>query len=321
MEFNIKKRIKKFENFKIDLYSKDELLGIGGQGKVYKYCKKTSVSDCIATKKFYITKNASKYLKNPYTLKALKYDNYIELASSELINQLILQSICPNFILNYSWDHKERQGICDDRYPYVVYHYNELITGKVISFGDFVEEKHDLNIFYNAYFQISVAIFALEKHFNMKHLDLNNPDNILVKKVKKGGYWKYVINDIEYNIPNLGYIFLINDLGMAYIPGIFKSYYSLEKYHNVRKHKGFDLMQLYKSTMRYSSMDKAGKTKIKNMIKRLISDDYWKYVIYDAFNELYSKEQKNLKLIDTFNLDKKIDKTDIDKKLKGLVIY
>ena len=52
-------------------------------------------------------------------------------------------------------------------------------------------------------------------YVNNTKLELINYDlhlhNIFVKKVKPGGYWVYIIKNIKYYIPNIGYIFIIGD--------------------------------------------------------------------------------------------------------------
>ncbi|KAJ3223125.1 hypothetical protein HDU81_009385 [Chytriomyces hyalinus] len=67
-------------------------------------------------------------------------------------------------------------------------------------------------------FQVAAALFALERYFQARHNDLHY-GNVLVHKVKPGGYWKYVINEKAYFVPNCGYMFVLWDFGLAHIPG------------------------------------------------------------------------------------------------------
>ena len=144
-----------FKNTKKKLV-KSDFLGKGGQGSVYKFC--SDKNKCMAIKKMYLNEKESKYVNNPYDRKALKYSNYIELTSMKLINEIIKQKICPNFILNYSFKYKEREGICNDLYPYTSYFYNEYINNSQI-YTEWVKEIHSIEEWTNAYFQIICCFF------------------------------------------------------------------------------------------------------------------------------------------------------------------
>ena len=59
-----------------------------------------------------------------------------------------------------------------------------------------------------------VAIFQILTLFLVKQIDENvkklkiDMSNLYVKNIKKGGYWKYVINGIDLYVPNYGFIIL-----------------------------------------------------------------------------------------------------------------
>lgn len=324
--FNLEEN-KEFEKKKF--FSKNKLLGEGDQGKVYKYEYKHTINNQtndknIAIKKLYLEKADSKYIYDIYNKKALKLGVYIEFAASQLLNQLVLQSICPNFVLNYGYDFVQRNGICSDIYPYTAYHYNEYINSSTM-YTDWVQIEHSIDLWYNAFFQIIISIYCMQKYFNMTHLDLHS-DNIFVKQVKAGGYWIYIINNKEYKIQNLGYIFYIGDLGHAWIPNILKSWFISEKYKNKLIYKNFDLERLFKSTLKISTSPKDFKTKIKYMIKTLKSDkisfidiitEIWdeKYV-YDNYG---NPKELNSDIIDIFNLDKKLIVDNIPYELRNIL--
>lgn len=130
---------------------------------------------------------------------------FTELISQTLINQLILQKVCPNFSFNYYWEYV----------PPVIRSYNEYVA-----YGDFhkwAQEKHSYDMWCNALFQIMVGLLSLKRYFNMLHTDFHSK-NILVNKVKPGGYWTYIIDGFKYYLPNLGFQFLIHDFGFCWIP-------------------------------------------------------------------------------------------------------
>lgn len=324
MEFTIKKRKQKYNyfkegNFDFSLLKKSFLLGEGGQGKVYRMCDTTHSrkNECIAVKKFYLEKKTSKFLETPFLSKAFTHSNFIELASSKLINELILQNISQNFILNYDWSYKERSGVCDEIFPYVSFHYNELIDSSEL-YTDWVQKKHTLNEFYNAYFQIIVGIYTLQTYFGMTHLDLHS-DNIIVKKVTKGGCWKYIINDDIYYLPNLGYIFLINDFGHAFVPKYFKSLFIREDYRNTKITKIFDIQHLFRSTKNISTSSSTFKNIIKIDFIKNVKNNVMSFS--GAIRSIWQKKYKKPfgKVIKTFDTNISLDTKTIPKELKPLI--
>ncbi len=319
------KKILKETDDKKGLFHKDELLGEGYQGKVHKYCKKNKCVEPLAVKKIYLPIKEGKFVDDIYNPKALKYGSYIELASNHLINELVLQGISPNFMLHYMHDIEERWGICSYDYPFKMYHYNEFINNAV-SYTDWVSEDHSIHEWYNAFFQITTAIFALQKYFNMTHLDLHS-DNILVKKVKKGGYWSYIINGNVYKVPNLGYQFFIVDFGHAWIPNNFKSWFISQKYKKKQIHRGFDIYQLFKSTLSFDTAPKNFKKDVNYLIKKLRKNDDFDNIIEDIWGDKYVYDTSSGKVktvttkkLDTFNFDKRLYIKKIPKELQHLVV-
>lgn len=140
-----------------------------------------------------------------YTAEDFNKPCFTELITQTIVNQLILQKICPNFSFNYYWEHDNT----------VIKTYNEFVNAG--DFHQWARENHSYHEWCNALFQIMVGLLSLKRYFNMLHTDFHTR-NILVYKVKKGGYWTYTINGFKYYLPNLGYQFLIHDFGFAWIP-------------------------------------------------------------------------------------------------------
>lgn len=303
------KLTKKVE-FKQKYLIKDKILGRGYQGTVYKYCYNNDDcknKDFLAVKKIYLNQKESKYIDDALNIKAFKYGNYIELASSILVNQLLFQNISQNFIFNYSHEYIERDGICSDKYPYSSYHFNEYIDN-AITFGEWITYPHQVNELYNAYFQIVSGVYALQKYFNMTHLDLHGA-NILVKTVKKGGYWEYIIHDNTYIVPNLGYVFYIGDFGQA----------SLKK-TKYKIHKSFDIYTLFKSTIHKSVSSDTFKKNIKKFIKKVRLSDSTPAVIYEFWGLKY-QYSNDKDIIERFDMTKKLKIKDINIKLRHFVTH
>jgi len=322
MEYNIKHRKNLYKKFvqslnktgrnRLDLKKKD-LLGKGYQGIVYNYCDK---KNCVAVKKVFLENKQARYLKNPFSIPALKYENFIELASMKLTNPIVLQKICPHFILHYKSTIKKSEAPCEDEYPYSSKYYNEYIDGG-ITYTKWVKQMHTKNEWYNAYFQITVAIYCLQKYFNMIHLDLHS-DNILVKRVKSGGYWKYIINGKSYYVPNYGFIFFINDFGHAWIPENFQSWIVRKKYKTKVIHKNFDIMKLFNSTLNFSTSSPSFKNEIKQIIKDLETNKNFTDIIESMWDN-YLKRQTNI--IESYNLDKPVSLSEVPKELHYLILH
>ena len=290
---NYKKLLKNVTHSEQKHFVKESIIGEGYQGKVYKYCKIDTKcqNESIAIKKIYLDNKQSKFINNYLDKKALTHGVFIELATSRLTNQLLLQNISPNFVFNYVSSFSKRTGICNDNYPYASYYYNEFIQNSE-TYDDWVYEKHSTNEWYNVYFQIIVNIYILQKYFNMIHLDLHS-GNILVKKIPKGGYWEYIIDDKSYKLPNLGYQLFIIDFGQAWIPDLFKTGYVKNP------HKAYDLQKLFRSTLNFSTSSKEFKSQIRNIIKRIKNEEHFENIINDIWGKMYSKN--NVKIIDTYN--------------------
>ena len=311
---NYKNLLKNFSHDTQSHFEKKSVIGEGYQGKVYKYCKKDTICKFIAIKKMYIDNKQSKFVDNYLNPKALKYGVFIELAASRLTNQLLLQKLSPNFVFNYVSTFNERTGICNDRFPYASYYYNEFIDNSD-TYDNWVYKTHSNKEWYNVYFQIIVNILLLQKYFNMIHLDLH-AGNILVKKIKKGGYWEYIIDDKSYKVPNLGYQLFIIDFGQAWIPNLFKTGYVKNP------HRAYDLQKLFRSTLNFSKSSKDFKIEIRNIIKRVKNEERFEAIIYDIWNKMYvnSKNTKNSILIESYNTDKILKIETLPKILKNYLL-
>jgi hypothetical protein len=140
-----------------------------------------------------------------YSRQSFNKPSMIEIISNTLLNQLVFQKICPNFPINYNWDYTNNK----------MFLFNELA-----SYGDFdtwMRGNRTNEEWFNAFFQIMIGLLAMKRYFNMLHTDFH-VGNILVQKVKKGGYWIYKLDNKRYIVPNLGYVFLIADFGFSWIP-------------------------------------------------------------------------------------------------------
>jgi serine/threonine protein kinase len=327
---------------------KKNRLGKGEQGVVYKGLLLGRGKDRgldLVIKRGYLERKEAKLIysqKDQFSKKALQYEAFIEIAATILVTELVKQRVCPNFVMTYSYRFKERDTVCDDQYPAKVYLFNEWIPG-VQLFDTFCQnEKHSLAVWFNSYFQILAGIYAMQETLGMAHADLHS-DNILVATVKKGGHWKYTIDGVDYYVPNLGYQFLINDFGHAWIPGKMESWYVREHVKpKGKKQKNIDPLRIFKLVLEYSVAPKRVKD-IVDLTVELFKDTSVEIVdiIYTIFGSyfLMSEMESSKKLetscrkepyfcyfkklrskqIDSFDLDKGIEKGDINNVLWKLI--
>lgn len=306
------------KNYKTN-FQKVRKIGSGGHGVVFEMCHNKK---CMAVKKTYIDWKLADFFDDQFNSEALKEGIYIELLAGNLLTQIVLQGVSPHFAMNYAWDYKERDraDVCAEIYPYKMFHYNELIFNSE-TFTDWTKDIHSLKEWYNAYFQITSGIYVLQHYFNMTHFDLH-ADNVLVQRVKKGGYWNYKIDNVNYKVPNLGYRFFIIDLGSAFIGKKFKSWYEKQYKDNKRITRSFDIMSLFESTLEFSTSPREFKSEIRKLIRDLDEKEHFASIIYDLWYENnYDTVRKGSKLLDSFDLDKPFDTTDIPKEIQHLITF
>jgi hypothetical protein len=201
----------------IDMFNKT-LLSAGSEGTVYitqfkkistppvilKQLDLASIAETKLISKGILNGSPDKVYKLFLTHTAFKKPSLIELIAQTLTNQLVLQNITPHFVMNYYWDYKK---------PFLN-SYNEKAD---LDFHSWANQQHSDEEWFNALFQIMVGLAAMQRYFKILHTDFH-AGNILVKKVTPGGYWVYTIDNFRYRVPNLGYVFLINDFGFSWIP-------------------------------------------------------------------------------------------------------
>lgn len=238
-----------------------------------------------------------------YSKDAFNKPSLIELISFQLTNQLVLQKICPHYILNYNWDYTKN----------VIRQYNEYATSD--NFYNWAKQKHSNELWLNALFQIMISVLAIKRYFNMIHTDLHLK-NILVHKVKPGGYWTYIINDRKYYLPNLGYIFLLSDFGYAWIPqklGVPFHYKNIMEHTTINGRNIYDIIILIKSLKNIDTVPKS----IINILEQsfpktefiIFTKEYYEKIA----NELGKKQTTTSELSDKSQLDKsQLDKSNVE---------
>lgn len=260
-----------------------ELIAHGGTSKIYKICFK---KNCVILKDVHVRKNEYR-LNNE---RIIKSSHLIEKTALELTNTLVLNSVCPHFILMYSHYiiHREND-ICTQEYPIKSVLINEFTPG--ITLDLFLENEDDEFVLYNVFFQIVCSLYAMKKHLSMMHIDLHL-ENIMIQTRKSGGYFEYKIDDKIYYLPNIGYHIVLIDFGHAWIPNIMESWFIRQRFNKKKIKYGYDIFRLLKSINEFEITNFSKNVrKDLNYIKRqeLSSDS-----IYKIFGSKFNKKGKKL---------------------------
>lgn len=177
----------------------------------------------LAVKKIPLSAEDIDYSWKPLSKQALTSELWAELFIMRLCNVLVENKVTPNLPVYANY------FVCDscqyenaalrNKFPAggpCVILINELANAGDIK--TWSETDRDNDEWINAYFQIFSAIYSLQKYFDVSHHDLHW-GNVLVHKIPPGGYWRYTIDGVDYDVPNLGWLFTLWDFGYARIPG------------------------------------------------------------------------------------------------------
>jgi tRNA A-37 threonylcarbamoyl transferase component Bud32 len=245
--------------------------------------------------------------KNPLQIYELFYSmkkninmpSLIETICYTLTNQLVFQNICPHFGLNYYWEYTTDNKII---------YYNEYANYS--TFFDWAKVSRSQQEWMNLLVQIIISIICMQKYFNIIHGDLHSL-NILIYKVQGGGYWKYIIDDKEYIVPNLGWVILVIDFGFTSISGkvYIKWYYEDHIKELSKKQRIF-------YDFNYLSHDLIKQRQpVKNLLKETLKKTSYKSTKYtlinlldDYYKEIIQPSAKPTQFIDTYDLNKQLNK-------------
>jgi serine/threonine protein kinase len=175
---------------------------------------------------------------------------------------------------------------------------NELADGNLENW--LMERPRSKLDIQNAIFQIAAGLYAIQKYFDMTHNDLHT-GNVLVHKIKKGGYWMYKINGKCFAIPNLGQIFVLWDFGMAHIPGKIRGFDDFRINDSKPSGREADIGRITRhigEILKGQSLEIISKIKKKDDLEHIFSSFFESY-------RISSHEADTRTFIDIFDLDKK----------------
>lgn len=183
------------------LLVKSRLLGTGCYGNVYKI----PIDDIHVALK--LSKTRDDAMKEPFGTHNSSW-NEINILKTFNVNK------CPNIpVLSSYFACSKSKIILDEEET----EQESAITVVEIASGDlrnFFKKNPPVELIWSALFQILVALHYIQMNGQIMHFDIKM-ENVLYYVVKPGGYWKYTINKMDYVLPNLGYIFILNDFGLS----------------------------------------------------------------------------------------------------------
>lgn len=184
-----------------------EMIGKGCYGNVYKGYK-DSVTFAV---KF--SKLSKESVSKPYSLDYVSW--YEPFFLKDIFRPLVINNVCPNLPLIYDTFICEKYKLTiknqEEEHPCVIT-VVELASGDLKNYFNSGPLAEDL--VYSALFQIMAGLWAIQKYAQILHYDIKK-ENILFYKIRSGGYFHYKILGQDFYVPNLGYLFILNDFGLS----------------------------------------------------------------------------------------------------------
>jgi hypothetical protein len=152
-----------------------------------------------------------------------RYPVWREWKSLDLLSRLVKKQICPNlpilydkFLCNYCTYENEQLDPSGKMCLLLLSELSDkdLRQWIIDKSKEDITESVRIEEWYNCYFQILVAIYAIQKYYQLAHRDLHW-GNILFNNTIKQGYWIYQIDNIKYYLPNAGFVVKLWDFGKS----------------------------------------------------------------------------------------------------------
>lgn len=129
-----------------------------------------------------------------------------------ICTELVRWQVCPNFIWTVNW------GLCKDHTD----NSTGIVTvSEVAELGDLKswcgKSNWSYAVWKSALFQIFAGIWTMQKYFDLTHRDLHW-GNVFVQEIEEGGVFHYIIEGVDYYVPNFGFLFMIGDFGNVHVP-------------------------------------------------------------------------------------------------------
>ena len=186
------KFLKKLDDYDI------EKLGEGARGKIYKLIDiKNNIS--LSTKIMLVDDRNTKYIMDLKSPRWREVKLLLDFTNDFKDNKI------RNLPLMYGYQ------VCKIRNFNAIIIYYEYFEDIL---KNWLNEKHTDDEWISLVLQILITIKFLREKYKVTHNDLTWV-NIMYNKIDKTGDWKYITNDYELYIPNMGYEFIFWDFGSS----------------------------------------------------------------------------------------------------------
>lgn len=175
----------------------------GGMGEIYFFyittTDKTLYEIALKIQKFKPWQLQKKNFKSPFI------NIWKELYLLNESVQMVQSRVTQNLPLTYWY------RICKNDNDTYLMLYNELFDGNL---KQWLQENHSIAEWKSFLFQIWHTVYLFGSVMNMVHYDYRIL-NILFKRCKPGGHWKYTMKGNDYYVPNEGSVFIAWDFASA----------------------------------------------------------------------------------------------------------
>jgi hypothetical protein len=191
-------------------------IGRGSFGKVY--LASLNNHTFVVKEATVPTEQSNKIKYNKIYNEILPSNSYVdEYKIMELLSEQVVKGGFPNFILSYKAAVCEtclesRKEIC----------FMIFMEPAMCNFDEFIVNMASITMIsnyryrYSIIYQLLLGMCVFHLKYGIFHQDLHS-QNIIVLKVKTGGYFRYIMNEKEYLVKNYGYLFCLHDFGSSMI--------------------------------------------------------------------------------------------------------
>jgi len=131
------------------------------------------------------------------------------------VNELLLSKKCPNFLYTY------KMALCDGCKVVGLFTKKPSVRACYVTFMEPADfdlasiKRSNVNQQFSIFYQLLCSVYSIHHYYAMYHTDIKS-HNILVKRIKPGGCFKYVIGDKTCYIENTGLLVFLADFGVAH---------------------------------------------------------------------------------------------------------
>jgi hypothetical protein len=203
-------------------YFKDIIeIGKGTFGQIY---LATLNSEKIIVKEANLSRSEEIVLRKNVFLKDKSLEELIEKRKKNIfprehknlnyVNELLLSKKCPNFLYTY------KMALCDGCKVLGLFSKKPSVRACYVTFMEPADfdltsvERINVNQQFSIFYQLLCSVYSIHHYYAMYHTDIKS-HNILVKRIKPGGCFKYVIGNKTCYVENAGLLIFLADFGVA----------------------------------------------------------------------------------------------------------